>query len=208
MKRIFNYKLEKNRKSPCRLFSRQKRPNYYRDVNHFLSLSLSGINERQISRCIEKHLSKNLVVADVPLCGACGRNPISCDYHCIISKGHVPSNADTLETIYFSTNQPSVHTKPVNPVTKTTLFWNRSSEWFNAPSTRIRIKKYAGLKMSRFMWTYPKSVSAEVVYWFVRGVTVPCKCQPNHRKTAVFYLSLAWVPGREYSNERCCEHLK
>ena len=101
MKRIFNYKLEKNRKSACRLFSRRKRPNYHRDVNHFLSLSLSGINERQMSRCIEKHLSKNLVVADVPLCGACGRNPISCDYHCIISKGHIPSNTDILETVYF-----------------------------------------------------------------------------------------------------------
>ena len=40
----------------------------------------------------------------------------------------------------FYTNQPSIYTKPVNPVTKTALFWNRSSEWFNASSTRIRIK--------------------------------------------------------------------
>ena len=41
---------------------------------------------------------KTFVVADVPLCGTCGRNPISCDYHCIISKGHIPSNTDILET--------------------------------------------------------------------------------------------------------------
>ena len=56
---------------------------------------------KYLDACIEKHLSKNLVVADVPLCEACGRTPILCDYHCIISKGHVPSNTDIFETAYF-----------------------------------------------------------------------------------------------------------
>ena len=41
---------------------------------------------------------------------------------------------------FFYTNQPFVHTKPVNPLSETTSFWNRYTDWFKAPSTRIRIK--------------------------------------------------------------------
>ena len=41
---------------------------------------------------------------------------------------------------FFYTNRPSVHTKPVNPLTETASFWNRSLEWFKLPFTPIRVK--------------------------------------------------------------------
>ena len=50
----------------------------------------------------------------------------------------------------------SIYTKrpnPVNPLTEFASFLNRSPEWFNAPSTRNRVTKYAVLKMSGFVWT-------------------------------------------------------
>ena len=52
--------------------------------------------------------------------------------------GFVHTNPDTFVTAYSFdiNNRPSVHTKPVNPVTET-AFQRR----FNAPFTRIRIKK-------------------------------------------------------------------
>ena len=42
--------------------------------------------------------------------------------------------------ILFYPNWPCVLTKPVNPVTETALFWNRSPEHFKAPFTWIKVK--------------------------------------------------------------------
>ena len=45
-----------------------------------------------------------------------------------------------LKTRTFYTNRLPFLTKPVNPHTKTTLFWNRSPELFKAVPTRMRTK--------------------------------------------------------------------
>ena len=52
-------------------------------------------------------------------------------------------------------SQGQAHTKPANPhpLTKSASFWNRPPVWFNAPSTRNRVRKYAVLKMCGFVWT-------------------------------------------------------
>ena len=52
-----------------------------------------------------------------------------------------------LYRILFDTNWPSVHTKSVNPVTKTVLFLDRSTDRFKVLFTRIRIflKPYTNL---------------------------------------------------------------
>ena len=41
----------------------------------------------------------------------------------------------------FLCEWPSVHAKPMNPLTEPVSFWNRSPEWifFNPPSSRIRV---------------------------------------------------------------------
>ena len=67
-----------------------------------------------------------------------------------------PHDSRFFETVYFSyTNRPSVHTKPVNSLIETALFLKRSPEWFKAPSTRIRINKYAVSKISEFVGPCP-----------------------------------------------------
>ena len=44
--------------------------------------------------------------------------------------GPIYTNPDTFETAYFFyMNRLSDHSKPVNPLTKTAYFWNRSPEW-------------------------------------------------------------------------------
>lgn len=71
-----------------------------------------------------------------------------------------PHDSRFFETVYFSyTNRPSVHTKPVNSLIETALFLKRSPEWFKAPSTRIRINKYAVSKISEFVGTWTKALS-------------------------------------------------
>ena len=55
---------------------------------------------------------------------------------------HAHSNPDIFEPHMFY----SIYTKrpkPVNPLTESESFWNCSPEWFNAPSTRNRVTKYA-----------------------------------------------------------------
>ena len=42
-----------------------------------------------------------------------------------------------------------LYTKPVNPLSETAFLWNRSPDWFRAPSTRIRVKKE---EVSKHVW--------------------------------------------------------
>ena len=49
----------------------------------------------------------------------------------MLSSGYVQKNQDISEAATFYTNRPiCVHTKPVNPLTETSLFWNLFPEWF------------------------------------------------------------------------------
>ena len=60
-----------------------------------------------------------------------------------------------LKSYICYTIPPSIHTKPINPLTETASFWNWSPDFsrvVEAPSTRIRrIDNYAGSKMSKIV---------------------------------------------------------
>ena len=67
------------------------------------------------------------------------------------------------ESAYFGnrilsyTNRSSVHTKPVNPVNETALFWNHPPQQFKAPTTRIWLKicgfKNVRIRVERALYT-------------------------------------------------------
>ena len=76
----------------------------------------------------------------------------------------------------FHSNRPFVHTKPVNPVTETVSFLNRSTQWFKTLSTRFRIKKICVFKRVRIrvdmalMWCYTGRFATTTIF----GATQRC----------------------------------
>ena len=61
-------------------------------------------------------------------------------------QGHVHTNADVMKRRILYTSRPFVHTKPVNQLTETVSFSNRSPEWCKAGRHTNQGKIICGFK--------------------------------------------------------------